>query len=158
MGTSRVNEWLQILASLGVLAGLVFLAVEIQQSNRIAIASTEITLRESWGSSNETVYTNPVTAALLAKARHADADFSDAELEMLAYFLGRIMNIWRGVDKAYAQEMVTRDTFNTAIEHMKWTIDTYPGMRPQFEDHVNAYPSMADSELARELMQYLAEK
>ncbi len=158
MGTSRLSEWLQILASLGVLVGLIFLALEIQQANRIAIATTEITVREAWGSSNETVYTNPETAALLAKARSADAEFSDAEREMLDYFVARLTNIWDGIEEAYANEMVSRVTFDNAIADMKWTINAYPSMRSFFEDWVEIYPSSSESELAREMIRYLEEK
>ena len=158
MGTSRLSEWLQILASLGVLVGLIFLALEIQQANRIAIATTEITVRESYGSFNETIYTNPETAALLAKARIADAEFSDAEREMLDAFTARLMNTWEGIEEAYAKEMVSRVTFDTAIEDMKWTIDTYPSMRSFFEGQVETYPSSAETELTREMIRYLEEK
>ena len=158
MGTSRLNEWLQILTSLGVLAGIIFLALEIQQANRIAIATTEITVREAFGSSNESVYTNSETAALLAKARSADAEFSDAEREMLDYFFSRMMNIWGGIEEAYANEMVSRATFDLAIDDMKWTIDAYPGMRSLFEGRGEIYPSTSESILVREMIQYLEEK
>ncbi len=158
MDTSRLNERLQILALLGVLAGLIFLALEIQQANRIAIATTEITVREGWGSVNETIFTNPETAALLAKARIADAEFSDAEREMLDAFAARMMNIWSGIEEAHANEMVSSVTFDKAIEDMKWHIDAYPGMRSLFEDYLEAYPSASESKLIRELVQYLEEK
>ncbi len=38
MGTSKLNEWLQILASLGVLAGLILVAYELQQNTSVAKA------------------------------------------------------------------------------------------------------------------------
>ena len=158
VGTTRINEWLQILASLGVLAGLVFLALEIQQANRIAIASTEIAIREGFGSLNETIYTNQETATFLAKARVADADFSGTEREQVDAFIARLINIWSGIEKAYVNEMISRQTFDEAIEDMQWTVDTYPSMRPYFEDYVRTYPAMSDSELARELTRYLEEK
>ena len=155
MGTSRINDWLQIFASLSVLAGLVFLALEIRQSNQISIATTEIAVREAYGSSNESVYTNPAFAALLVKARTTDADFSETELEMLDYFFGRMMNIWGGTEEAYANQMVSRKTYEKAFDDMNWTIRAYPGMRPLFQDYVNSYPSSSESELVQELVQYL---
>ena len=158
MDSDRINRWLFLGANVGVLVGLIFLALEIQQANRIAIATTEITVRESWGSLNETIYTNPETAALLAKARIADAEFSDAEREMLDAYVSRLTNTWDGIQEAYANEMVSRVTFDTAIEDMKWTIDTYPGMRSFFEDSVETYPSSAETELTREMIRYLEEK
>lgn len=158
MGTTRLNDWLQILASVGVLAGLVFLALEIQQANRIAVATTEIAIREGFGSLNETIYTNQETATFLAKARAADANFSAAEREQIDAFVARLINIWTGIEEAFVNDMVSRRTFDEAVEDMQWTVDTYPGMRPYFEDHLQSYSSMSDSELYRELAQYLKEK
>ena len=158
MDSNKLNKWLAVGANIGVLAGLVFLALEIRQSNRIAIATTEITVRESFGSSNETVYTNPEFAALLAKARKADAAFSDAEHEMLDYFISRMMNIWIQIDRAYANGMVSKTTLGVAIEDMKWTIDTYPSLRSMFDEWADTYPSSSETELARELVQYLEEE
>ena len=158
MGSTRLSEWLHILASLGVLVGLIFLALEIRQANRIAIATTEITVREAYGSSNENIYTNPEIAALLAKARSTDVEFSDAEQEMLFYFISRMMNTWRGIEKAYINEMVARETFNTAIEDMKWTVETYPISRSILKRWVETYPSASESELIQEVIQLLEER
>ena len=55
------------MANLGVIAGILFLAYEIRLSNQIAVATTEIALRESYGSGNETVYGNPAIAEILFK-------------------------------------------------------------------------------------------
>ena len=158
MPRDKRRDAIETVGIVAIIASLLFLAFEIRQTNRIAIATTEITVREAFGSSNETVYTNPETAALLAKARSADAEFSDAEREMLDYFVARLTNIWEGIEEAYANEMVSRVTFDKAIEDMKWHIDTYPGMRSFFEDWVEVYPSSAETELIREMIRYLEEK
>lgn len=157
MSTSKFNERLQILASLSVLAGLVFLALEIRQANRIAIATTEITVRESFASSNESVYTNPEIAALLAKARHADAMFTEAEHEMLDYWLGRMTNIWIQIDRAYSNGMVSEATLDVAIDDMKWTSQAYPALRSKIEDWANTYTSNSDTRMYQEIQRILDE-
>lgn len=158
MDADRLNRWLSLGANVGVLVGLVFLVLEIQQANRIAIATTEITVRDAWGRLNETIYINPETAAFLAKARIADSEFSEAEREMLDAFAARLTNIWSGIEEAHANKMVSRVTFDKAIEDMKWHIDAYPGMRPFLRDYVETYHSTSESELVRELIQHLEEK
>ncbi len=40
MNTSKINEWLSLAGNFGVILGLVFLGVEISQSNRATIAAT----------------------------------------------------------------------------------------------------------------------
>lgn len=77
---------------------------------------------------------------------------------MLFYFISRMMNTWRGIEKAYINEMVARETFDTAIEDMKWTIETYPSTRSILERWVENYPSSSESELVREVIQFLEEK
>ena len=158
MVTSSLNDRLQILASLAVLIGLIFVALEIRQSNHIAIATTEISVRDAYGSSNETVYSNPEFAALLAKARDSEAKFSDAEQEMLEYWLARMLNIWISSEKAYNNEMISKETFDLAMDDMKWTIDTYPSLRPSLQTWSDDYPTSAKTELGREMMRYLGEK
>jgi len=155
LDSKRLNTWITVGANVAVLIGIVFLIIEIRQSNRIAMAATEISVRESFGSSNETVYTNPEFAALLAKARKADAAFTDAEQEMLDYWVARMMNIWMQIDRAYTHEMVVRESLDMAIEDMKWTIDTYPALRSNFEDWPNYYPSSNRTALMQELAQHL---
>ena len=45
MKLPEVNNWLTLLANVGVLTGIVFLAIELDQSNRIAIAAAEADIR-----------------------------------------------------------------------------------------------------------------
>lgn len=157
VNTSKVNEWLHIVGNLGVLGGLVFLALEIRQTNRIAIATAEITVRESFASSNESVYANPEIAALLARARQADAEFSDTELVMLDYWLSRMTNIWIQIDRAYSNGMVSEATFAVAIADMKWTIDEYPALRSYVEEWADTYHSNSDTRLYQAVKQHLDE-
>lgn len=158
MDTDRLNRWLTLGANVGVLVGLFILVLEIQQNNRIGTATLEVAVREAFGSANESVYTNPETAALLAKAKTADAEFSDAEREMLDYYFGRHLNIYTGIEEAYANEMISKKTFDKALEDLQWTLNWYPGMRPIFEAYVEAYPSSADSEMIQAINRYLEEK
>lgn len=44
MNLEPANKWLTLLANMAVLAGIVFLALEVPQSNHIAIAATEMSV------------------------------------------------------------------------------------------------------------------
>lgn len=46
-------------ANIGVIAGIIFLVLEIQQSNRLVLVNAEYALRDSWGTINEAIYSNP---------------------------------------------------------------------------------------------------
>ena len=40
MKLTKLNDWLTLAANIGVIAGIVFLAMEINQSNKVTIAAT----------------------------------------------------------------------------------------------------------------------
>ncbi len=48
MKSSRLNEWLQLLASLGVLVGLIFVSYEIKQNTAVADAEHLREIYSSW--------------------------------------------------------------------------------------------------------------
>ena len=48
MNTSKVHDWLQILTSLGVLAGLILVAYEIRQNTGIAVAEASQEAYNGW--------------------------------------------------------------------------------------------------------------
>ncbi len=134
MDTDRLNKWLSLVANLGVIAGIVFLAYEIRLSNQIALATTELTLRESYGSANESVYENPAIAEVLHKARNTDSEFSGAESQMAEYYIARMFNTWVGIELAYDNGMASRETLEAAFADMRWTYDYYPALRHAWRD------------------------
>ena len=96
MNPSRVNEWLTLLANFGVIAGLIFLGLEIQQ-NTIATKATAI--QESTNVARQQLLmlaTNPDLVELSFKARE---DLNQVELKRLrwqsrSFWLG-MQGLWR---------------------------------------------------------------
>lgn len=102
MDTDRLTRWLTLLANIGVIAGIVVLAVEIQQSNRIAIASTEIEVRNSFDNLNVAIFSDPNLTELLVRLSDVDAQVTPEEdFRIYAYVLSAI-NTWLGIEAAYA--------------------------------------------------------
>jgi hypothetical protein len=65
--TDRINRWLTLSANIGVIAGLIFVAIEIRtntESNMIAIDQTYAT---NWMTINTTIAANPNLAAVFEK-------------------------------------------------------------------------------------------
>ena len=69
------------LANIGVIIGLVFLVLEIQQANKIATATTEIEIRSLFSELNEALYAVPKFSELLVKAQDRDAELTAQEKE-----------------------------------------------------------------------------
>ena len=147
MDADSVNKWLTLLANIGVLVGIIFLALEIQQSNRIALATTEISVRSQYKTNNELILANDAVAELLVKAYDANAEFSDAEIEKLYAFWFAHINTWMSIEIAYKNGLLPRATFELAIEDVPSILLSYPALQPIARDSVATFRSGADSQV-----------
>jgi len=145
--TERVNNWLTLFANLGVLVGIVFLAVEVRQSNRIAVATTEISVREQFRSNNEAVLANDAIAELLVKAADVNAELSDVETEKLFAYLFASINTWKSIEIAYENGMLPRATFDVVLDDIRAVLQDYPAVRPLAQSWIDSYQSEADSKI-----------
>lgn len=149
MSTDQLNKWLTLVANIGVIAGIAFLAFEIRQSNQIALATNEIAIRDSYGSLNELLAGNPDIAAILAKARDPDSTFTGTEREMAESFIARMFNIWMATERAYDQGMASRTLLEIALDDLRWHYDTFPGFRDLIRENVAIYSTNKDTEVHR---------
>jgi len=94
-----LGQTITILANLGVIAGIVFLGVELRQNNELMEAQARSNVSERLIGLAEALYQNPELAAALTKSRN-DQDLSDVEEEMLyAFDLRRL----RGYETQYRE-------------------------------------------------------
>ena len=147
MHTERINKWLTLFANFGVLVGIIFLAVEVQQSNRIAIAATEISVRDQFSSINEQILANDGLAELLVKATDDKAVFSAVETEKLYAYLYLSINTWVGIEIAYENGMLPRSTFDEALDDIRVVLQDYSALQPIAREHMALYPSKTDSDV-----------
>jgi hypothetical protein len=85
LNLERFGGWLAVLANVGVIAGLVLLAVEIRQNSQIVRADALANLLAGQ-SSAETAFMGDDTAAAMATALVSPAEMTDEEiLQMWAY-------------------------------------------------------------------------
>ena len=147
MHIERIDKWLTLLANLGVLIGIVFLVVEVRQSNRIAVATTEISVRDQYRSHNELVLANDAIAELLVKAADADGEFSEVETEKLYALLYGYINTWKSIEIAYENGMLPRTTFEVVLEDVRLILNEYPAIRPVARNWIASYQSEADSKI-----------
>ena len=158
MNLDKLNPWLAFAANVGVLAGILFLAVEIQQANRIARASTEIDIRGAYGVLNEGLYSEETgVAALFMKASEPDA-LSDEERFRLRAWLTQMVNQWVSIEIAYENEMAPEETFGVVLNDQEYAIESWPAVRPIFRQIVDSYGAIGDMEVIRSLDQKLRER
>lgn len=91
MQASRINEWLQVVASVGVLIGLLFVAYEVRQSNIYAAAEAERSNLAGWEQISISEYETEI-ADIYAKSIEDPEGMSTAEMFKLNSWLTAIMN------------------------------------------------------------------
>lgn len=79
MNYDNLNKWLAVLANIGVLAGIVFLSLEIDQSNRIAEREARSELIDLSIASNRASWESPEIAALMVKLREKNPELTEIE-------------------------------------------------------------------------------
>ena len=101
MNWDALGAFGEIIGAIAVLATLLYLAKQIRQSNRFAIASSEITIWNSFGPINEAIYGNTEIARLNTMAKDENAEFDDIDYVRYLAFLRRCMNAWLSIETAY---------------------------------------------------------
>ena len=86
MQISKVNDWLQLAASVGVLAGLLLVSYEIRQNNELAEAESVRAQLESWNTILISEYETELSDAL-AKSRIEPRDLTTSEIIKLHGYL-----------------------------------------------------------------------
>ena len=158
MDTDRLTRWLTLLANIGVIAGIVVLAFEIKQSNRIAIASTEIEVRNSFDDINESIFSDPNLTELLVRLSDVDAQVTPEEDYRIYAFVLSVINTWLGIEVAYANGLVPASTYNVIEDDIRGFLFSLPGMHPYFQRGYDSYPAQRDTEVYRALERVLREQ
>jgi len=90
MNTAKLNDWLQIAAAVGIIAGLILVAYEIRISNRIGIEQGNAAAIERWAANGEIVLTSNVSE-LFVRAYESE-ELSRAEAVQLNALSGSFLN------------------------------------------------------------------
>jgi len=152
-----MERWLSLIANLAVLVGIAFLALEIRQANRIAIATSEISIRSEYKALNELILANDDVAQLLVRALDPDADFSRVDTEKLYAFLYSCINNWLSIEIAYVNGMISDMTFEITLEDVRGILQYYPALKPLMRDSLHDFPSAADTQVYATIREVLAD-
>jgi len=157
MDTDRVNRWLSLLANVGVIAGIIFLAVEIQQSNRIAIASAEIDVRNGLAAGNRDNYLDSDFAELMMKVGDSSVELTAADEWRVYHYLIEGLNVWLAIETAHSNGMLPPETYGIIEDDIRGGMNTYPKTIPLYRQAYGAYPSLSGTEVFQTLDRVLQE-
>ncbi len=147
MTTESLNKWLTLAANLGVVAGLVFLGIEINQNTKatIAAASEEVTNQSldyfALGMDNEII-----ARALYKQATDQDLDeFERDQLWRHQFYNFRVFqNVYMQYRRGFLEQtewdtysVVLRSRIENDPNARKMWVDTTGGWNPYFEAEVN---------------------
>ena len=137
----------EIVGALAVIATLVYLAQQVRLSNRIAFASSEIELKNSFSPVNEAVYGNTEIAQLLSRAINPDAEFEDAEKFMLIAWFRQLFHCWHAIECSYRNGLASKSIYESVFDDIRITIEQVPGTTFALQQLVEDYPSLSSTKI-----------
>ena len=138
MNLDQFNKWLTLIANLGVLIGILFLAREIDQSNRIAerdgrteMVAQEFDLQNSY-------LENPGETALLVKLSSLDAQLSPLETFQAQTIAQQLVLRSANLTISYETGFLEDAALERQIRGMIFNIRRFPGIAPFIKANMQA--------------------
>ena len=153
----RTNRWLALVANVGVIVGIIFLAIEIQQSNRIAIAAAEIDVRNGLAAGNQAKYLDSDFAELIVRAGDADAELTPADEWRVYQYIVEGLNVWLAIETAHTNGMLPQATYGIIEDDIRFDMKRLPRTIPLYRQAHDNYPSLSTTEVFRTVDRVLQE-
>ena len=158
MNLDAIGAFGEIVGAIAVIATLLYLAKQIQQSNRIAVSASEIDIRNSFNIYNSALYSSAETAELVSRGESESPEYNPVEYTRLSALMKQGLNIWLSIEIAYENGMAPEKTFNVIFDDIHIAAKNFPGVRPIWRQLLNEYPAMGETrvftQLDKELKEY----
>ena len=132
MNSEKLANWLQIVGNLGILAGLVLVAVEINQNT----ASVQGSAYQQWVAANmelNMAATDPTLSHLFVLGNADSANLSNESFVSFAMWNLGLMQMAQATDYLYRTGSLDRDLWETEINRAAGTTKVSDHVRvPQF--------------------------
>ncbi len=138
-----LGQTISIFANVGVIAGILFLAIELQQNNDLLSAQARAARIELKTSFEGSLYQNVELAEIIARA-HANDELTDAEEIRLLWLGRRMLTSFQYVYSEYQQGMIEESAISTA----EWRI-AYHQLIPHMEEAWSSYRDGLNPEFVR---------
>lgn len=131
MNISKLNDWLQVIGTFGVLAGLIFVGMQLQQEQRIAQASRIQAASEAGRAWAELIAEHP---AVWVKGLAGETLAPDEQAAFDALAASRELSLWSGWFGAQllGEPGVTRDSF---VRDAALQFSANPGLLRFWREH-----------------------
>lgn len=125
MNLDKVNQWLTLVANLGVLVGLFLLVIELNQATHLAETDAYVNRLNQIQEAAVNFSTSESLARIQVKARTEGVNSLDpVELRRLFYWensvLNRMSSQYYQYERGYLDEFTAQNVFNNAVEFVPY--------------------------------------
>ena len=134
MNFDKLNQWLTLLANFGVLAGILFLSVEVGQNTQMMRTQTRNAITENIVSAGQPAAENPYTADIFFRGNIGEIDPSSGS-EWLSYntFVNMQLRNWENEWYQYQQGLFEEEEFEPRLRTWRAYFEDYIGFRVVWE-------------------------
>ena len=134
------TQQIELFGLAAVVVSLLFVAYEVNQSNRIARGTTSYELARNWMEVNQFIISEPGLVELRVKWRDADyVPESEVEREKSLAYARMLLNLWTTVEEAHENGLASDGYMQTARDDVQTLIKNRPGLLPVFDALLENY-------------------
>ncbi|MGI9236910.1 MAG: hypothetical protein ACR2QZ_05905 [Woeseiaceae bacterium] len=149
MNSLKTKDWLELLAAVAVVIGLVLVAYEVRQANIIAKAQAENAIYEGWEVLSMAEIDTGINAVYVSSIRDP-ASISDAEIADIGSWLVAVMSLYQRNGRLhYEYGLATDPIYDTAAVYFRSQVT-----RDWFEEN-ESWIKPATPELAESIRRYI---
>ena len=126
MSLDKVNHWLTLLANVGVLAGIVFLALEMRHSSNAINAQTHDSIADGFITLNLAIITDATVGIIWVTGLSDPASLSESETIQFSMNMRALFNQYRRVHGLYRAGLIEESNWALYAREAA-TIMTSPG-------------------------------
>ena len=138
MKLADTDKWLSLIANIGVLVGLVFLAYEIQQDTVATQLEVASSFQSSFSEVEMLIAVDSEFAELLFKAR-TDAELTPQERFRITTFYGNVLRTWQNVHFQYLSDSLDLEIWRGEMARFNKILSEDQGLREHWKLSQNHY-------------------
>lgn len=145
MDLQKLNSWLAFVANVGVISGIVFLAIEIRQNSDVIRAQTRAQLAEEVTELFSVNMNDQDYADVLMRGNNVE-ELSPVEKYQYSRHRSAWIHYWNNVAYQYQMGMYDESEFALQISTIRSDMETYPGLKVhRCENKYTASPGLIDA-------------
>jgi hypothetical protein len=158
MKSKSLRDYVEIIATLSVVGGLLLVAWEIRQANGIARAQTVLELNSAYNEVNLVRLENSEIALLTIKMANPDKyEISDVEAAMINSLAFHTYNILWSAQIAHENGILTVEDLETFRSDLENILEWVPRLIPDFVSIYRSQPSKQNAYVFRPIAEKVAE-